>query len=93
MKRCPMCHSEVPDQLEFEEGGISQVVSPCSCSVEHHPCEYVTGMAPRTDALERTFAHNVPHFRQYHLMLAHARGLEIELRDTQNADLDRQEEA
>ena len=56
--------------------------------MKKHPCEYVTGMAPRTDALERTFAHNVPHYRQYHLMLAHARGLEIELRDTTNAEHD-----
>ena len=32
MKQCPMCHSEVPDQLEFEESGLSQVPAQCGCS-------------------------------------------------------------
>ena len=86
MKQCPMCHSEVPDQLEFEERGLSQVVSQCVCSVldkgPYDP-EYHEGMAPRTDALNRSLCNNAPR-HQYLMMRAHARALEIELRKAPN---------
>jgi len=69
---------------DTHESGLSGTC-PSDCSAPH-PADYVDGMAPRTDALERSFAGKGPHYRQYHLMLAHARALEIELREAQNAE-------
>ena len=48
-----------------------------------HPADYVTGMAPRTDATDKGTA-NLNARHAYIIMRAHARALEIELREAQN---------
>jgi len=48
--------------------------------------DYVEGTCPRTDALTRSLCNNAPR-HQYLMMRAHARALELELRETPNAEL------